>query len=144
MRVYILRGVSGSGKSTFAKTLPKNKVIHSTDSYFYKGGKYRFDFKKLNFFHKKNFEAFKRSLGKKRRVVVVDNTNLLFEHIKPYIDEAKKYGYKVILVDFLPKGREFHYKRNIHNVPKRIISKQIKDYKRCKGKMEADIKRRIL
>ena len=49
MRVYILRGVSGSGKSTFATTFPKNSVIHSTDSYFYKAGKYRFDLKKLQY-----------------------------------------------------------------------------------------------
>ncbi len=127
MRVYILRGVSGSGKSTFTKKL-KNATIHSTDLFFYKGRKYRFDIKKLKYFHNKNFEEFKKSLKKRKRNIVLDNTNLVFEQIKPYIDEAKMAGYKVILVDFLPKGREYHYKKNTHNVPKKVISNQIKNY----------------
>jgi predicted kinase len=137
-RVYILRGVSGSGKSTFIKKLPKNRVVHSTDKFFYKGGKYRFDLKKLPLFHEKNFKEYQKSLKKGKRVVVVDNTNLLCEHVKPYIDEARKYGYKIVLVDFLPKRREYHYKRNTHNIPLKAIDLQIKNYHKCKNKIEND------
>ncbi len=129
-KVYILRGVSGSGKSTFVKKLPKDRVVHSTDSFFYKNGKYKFDFKKLGFYHKRNLKNFEESLKKKKRVVVVDNTNILAKDAKPYIKKAKEHGYKVILVDFRPKGALWHYKRNIHNVPLEVIKKQIKNYKK--------------
>jgi predicted kinase len=137
-KVYILRGVSGSGKSTFIKKLPKNKVVHSTDKFFYKGNKYIFDLKKLPLFHRKNFKEYQESLQKRKKIIVVDNTNLLCKHVKPYIDEARKYGYKVILVDFLPRGREYHYKKNIHNIPLRAIDMQIKNYYKCKNKIEND------
>jgi len=59
--------VSGSGKSTFIKTLPLNRVVHSTDNYFYKNKKYIFDIKKLSFYHKKNFESFVDSLKRKSK-----------------------------------------------------------------------------
>jgi predicted kinase len=143
MKVYILRGVSGSGKSTFASRLSKNKIVHSTDDYFYKNGKYRFDISKLEYFHKKNFEEFVKSLKKRKRNVVVDNTNLLCSFANPYIQKAKEHGYRVILVEFQPKGREFHYKRNVHRVPKSVISYQIKMFKKFRGKIKTDKKVRI-
>jgi len=127
MKVYILRGVSGSGKSTFTKKI-KNSVVFSTDNFFYKNKKYKFDLKKLKEFHLRNFEEFKNSLKKRKRNIIVDNTNLIYKYVRPYIDEAKKEGYKVILVDFVPRGREYHFKRNIHNIPKRVISNQLKNY----------------
>ena len=111
-KVYILRGVSGSGKSSFVKKfLPKNAIIHSTDNFFYKGKRYLFNLKKLSSYHEKNFDNFLKSLKKGKKIIVVDNTNLLCEFVEPYINSAKEYGYKVILIDFLPKGREFHYKK---------------------------------
>jgi len=138
-KVYILRGVSGSGKSSFVKKfLPKNVIIHSTDKFFYKGKRYVFNLKKLSFYHQKNFDNFLENLKKGKKVIVIDNTNLLCEFVRPYIETAKKYGYKVILVDFIPRGREFHYKRNIHNIPLKVISNQIKNYKKCKGKILVD------
>jgi predicted kinase len=129
-KVYILRGVSGSGKSTYVKKLPKYKVVHSTDNFFYKNGKYKFDFKKLGYFHKKNLENFEKSLKEKKTIIVVDNTNLLAKEAKPYIKKAKEHGYRVILVDFKPKGAMWHYKRNRHNVPLKVIKEQIKKYKK--------------
>jgi predicted kinase len=143
--VYILRGVSGSGKSTFTKTLPKNRVVHSTDNYFYKGGKYRFDPRKLTFYHRKNFEAFVESLKKGKKIVVVDNTNLLCKFVAPYLEKAREFNYRVILVEFLPRGREYHIRKNVHNIPPRAISTQMKEFYQCLGKIEADkiIRKRI-
>lgn len=58
--VFIMRGVSGSGKSTIAKELAYPEgVIHSTDDYFYnEAGEYKFDPTKLSEYHEKNFQAF--------------------------------------------------------------------------------------
>jgi len=127
MRVYILRGVSGSGKSTFAKKI-KNSKTHSTDSFFYKSGRYMFDISKVEEFHQKNFENYLNSLKRKKVNIIIDNTNLNPLFVQPYIEKAKAHGYKVILVDFIPKGREWHVKRNIHNVPKSVIDFQKKEY----------------
>jgi predicted kinase len=138
-KFYVLRGVSGSGKTTFIKKLPKNSVVHSTDSFFYKGKKYRFDFSKLGIYHQKNLNNFIRSLKENKINVIIDNTNLVFKHVKPYIKEAKKRGYKVILVDFKPKGREWHYKRNVHNVSKKVLTTQIKNYKKYKKSFESSV-----
>ena len=60
----------------------------------------------------------------------MDNTNLLAKEAKPYIKKAKEHGYKVILVDFKSKGAMWHYKRNRHNVPLKVIKEQIKKYKK--------------
>lgn len=42
--LYLIRGVSGAGKSTFAKQLAKSIGIdfYEADQYFYRNGKYEF------------------------------------------------------------------------------------------------------
>ena len=142
MNLYILRGVSGSGKSTFSKRI-KNATIHSTDYYFYKNGIYIFNKKKLRDFHQKNFEEFKNSIKRKKRNIIIDNTNLVYEFVKPYIKEAKKNNYRVILVDFIPKGRELHYEKNIHKVAKRVIKNQLRQYYKDRTKFIINVDRII-
>jgi len=138
-KFYILRGVSGSGKTTFIKKFPKNAVIHSTDKFFYKNKRYRFDEKKLGFYHRKNYKEFLKSLEKNKKFIVLDNTNLVYKNVKNYIKEAKKRGYKIILVDFKPKSPLWHYKRNVHKVSKKVIINQIKNYKKYKKSFKKDV-----
>jgi shikimate kinase len=46
--LYIMRGVSGSGKSTHAKTLAGDSgLVFSTDEYFESSGRYVFDVAQL-------------------------------------------------------------------------------------------------
>ncbi len=47
--LYIVRGVPGSGKSTFAKTL--GGTHFETDNYFMIDGEYKFDFTKIKEAH---------------------------------------------------------------------------------------------
>jgi len=49
--LYIIRGVPGSGKSTFAKSIAKPWQIFEADQFFMKHGKYDFDFTKLRLAH---------------------------------------------------------------------------------------------
>lgn len=58
--VYIMRGASGSGKSTVAREVANpDGIIHSTDSKFYdEKGNYNFDPKKLPEYHDSNFTDF--------------------------------------------------------------------------------------
>ena len=98
----ILRGVQGSGKSTFATLLQSmnpNSVIHETDSYFVnENGEYDFDPTKLQENHNKNFNAFCDSIFKGIEMVIVSNVNAKKEHFQSYIDYAKFNGYKVTVL----------------------------------------------
>jgi predicted DNA-binding transcriptional regulator YafY/predicted kinase len=117
------RGLPGSGKSELVELLKKefdNIGIYSTDDFFVVDGEYRFDENKLKEYHQKNFENFVKALNEKD-VVVCDNTNLIFEYVKPYLDSAKKKKFKTILVNFIPDDIKLHFKRNIHNVPIEIL-----------------------
>jgi NEDD4-binding protein 2 len=77
--LYILRGISGSGKSYLSKQIIKEHdgkgEIFSTDDYFMKDGKYVFDGKKLGIAHdwnqKRSFEAMKKGITP----IIIDNTN---------------------------------------------------------------------
>ena len=119
----INRGLPGSGKSKFVKRLKEEFseiAVHSTDELFYQNGEYKFDENKLIEYHQKNLANFTESLNK-FDLVVCDNTNILPEFIYPYINEANKKRFKVILVNFKPTNIKEHLKRNIHNVPLEVL-----------------------
>lgn len=86
---YILRGYSGSGKSTFAEQLKKdneNTQIVSADYFWIDSkGNYNFDVTKLGLAHKSCFENFKELVSKGSNVII-DNTNLKYTDFTKYID----------------------------------------------------------
>jgi len=124
-----MRGVSGSGKSTRAGELagPYGK-IHSTDSYFYKKGKYCFDPKRLAEYHHLNFEAFRRSLEKGVTVVICDNTNIRHRDYRHYIGAAQKAGYDWFIVEMSEPSPILAAVRNIHGVPQKIIERMMSNW----------------
>jgi predicted ABC-type ATPase len=109
MKVIILSGVSGSGKSTWAKD---KGVIFSADSFFMSfDGAYNFDPSKLQQAHEKCLRDFveeARAMSPHDSPppdcgdapIIVDNTNTTVEEIAPYYAVAKAYGYEVELVTF--------------------------------------------
>jgi predicted kinase len=128
----ITRGVPGSGKSTFTKTLSDNAKkkrytvdIHSTDNLCMVNGKYEFDFNKMNERHEQNYENFVKSLKLGTNIVVCDNTNVRPNNYKYYVSSAKELGYIVVAVVFKPDTLENHIIRNTHNVPKETLEKMI-------------------
>lgn len=97
--LYVLQGASGSGKSTLASVLAKatGAVICSTDAYFFVDGVYRFDPSRLSEYHTRNQIEAQEQL-KSGRSVVVDNTNLLRVHVKPYVAAAVALGLPVVFI----------------------------------------------
>ena len=127
--VYIMRGVPGSGKSTLARKLVNGTgVIHSTDDFFYEGGVYRFNPDELDKNHRRNFQAFCRSLAEGVPVVICDNTNAKRWHFKPYVEAAKRAGYTVAFVVLPHPEAEVAAQRNIHNVPLLSIQRMIREW----------------
>ena len=129
-----MRGITGSGKSTKAKTLAPPENIFSTDEFWIIDGKYKFNPSLLKFAHKWNRERVEAALKNNTHPVVVDNTNISLKERQPYIDLGKKYGYNVEIV--LPDSPWFlesyerivnkkfthedileFFNRNTHNVP---------------------------
>jgi NEDD4-binding protein 2 len=135
-----MRSLPGGGKSTLAKELAikHNGVIHSTDEYHmrYITGqypnngvwKYIFQPDKLHQYHKQNIAAATNAMCCGANAVIIDNTNIKFEEMKPYILSAFLFDYEVEMVEPDTPWRydaEECSKRNTHGVPlKNLISMQ--------------------
>lgn len=114
--VFILRGVSGSGKSSVAKELIEGRcgVICTADDYFEKNGEYRFNAAELGNAHKVCREKFHYALcDKKHDVIVVANTNTTEKDYGYYRDTANEYGANVFFL--VVENR--HDNKDVHNVP---------------------------
>jgi predicted kinase len=127
----IMRGISGSGKSTVAKMISEafNGSVHSTDSYFIgESGVYSFDPKKLGENHTLNQQAFKNSLSTGVPVVICDNTNVKNWEMEAYVKVAKDAGYWIVYMTMPHPDPKVAVKRNSHGVPEFAINKMIENW----------------
>lgn len=97
-KLYILRGPSGTGKSTLAKDLGA-KAIFSADDYFMNNDKYVFDANKLRYAHEQCQERTEEAMENGISPIAVDNTFTRASEIRPYMDYANSYGYSVEFVE---------------------------------------------
>ena len=130
-KVVVLSGLSGSGKSTYAKKLWNDlepgtycKVV-SADDYFMVNGEYKFDPMKLGDAHGACFREFLLSLEDVGyNLIIVDNTCLSVAEIAPYMLGAQAFGWESEVVTLqCTKGRALG--RNVHNVSERAIEGQL-------------------
>ena len=134
--VTLLRGPSGTGKSTLAKQLVGNGVILSTDDYFMKDGIYDFDPTKLGVYHKNNQDRAEKNMIDGISPIIVDNTFSKEWEMKPYVQLADKYGYEVDIkelpiphIDELMRRQES--RKNINKSPPReTVERMIKNFKK--------------
>lgn len=122
MRVLVLlRGVPGSGKSTFANHMWSSGVVFEADKFFYgPDGEYKFDGSKLKDAHewcRASVEAAMldnhSTAGRHFPEIVVSNTFTREWEMQAYLDLAKKYEYNV--VSLIVENR--HGGKNVHGVP---------------------------
>ena len=124
--LILLRGLPGSGKSTFANYMFSNNIFEA-DQYFYdEDGNYNFDASKLYEAHKwcqlrveHAMEDNLESNGMYFSEIVVSNTSTTEKELEPYLELAKKYDYQV--VSLIVENR--HGSKSIHNVPIETIEK---------------------
>jgi predicted kinase len=111
--LYIVRGIPGSGKSTFAKTL--GGVHFEADQYFHTGvnGEYEFKPEKIRDAHNYCQESVESAMKNGENVIVVSNTFTQEWEMKPYYDFSKMYNYKVFSI--IIENR--HDGKNEHGVP---------------------------
>lgn len=99
--LILIRGVSGSGKSTFAHVIAKSICnVISADDYFInaKTGKYEFDKSKLNKAHTYCQKKTEKNMVRGDDMIIVANTFTREWEMKPYYDLAKKYNYRVFSI----------------------------------------------
>jgi len=114
--LYLVRGVPGSGKSTFAKTL--GGTHFETDNYFMVEGEYKFDFTKLKEAHQwcqdsVNTAMILNHTTGQNEVIVVSNTFTQEWEMESYYKMAETWGYRVFSV--IVENR--HGGINQHGVP---------------------------
>jgi predicted kinase len=118
--LVLLRGLPGSGKSSFANLIWSSFVICEADQFFYDAeGNYNFDPSKLKEAHKycrDKVESFMLDNQKNPQFypeIIVSNTFTREWEMEEYFKLAEKYGYKVI--SLIVENR--HNGKNIHGVP---------------------------
>jgi predicted kinase len=125
-KLYIVRGLPGSGKSTFALDLVGSDfLVCEADKYFMVDGEYKFDGSKLKEAHEscRNLvETYmKDSLMNDQfyREIAVSNTFTQAWEMQPYLDLAKQYGYMVFTI--IVENR--HGGVNQHGVPDEALTR---------------------
>jgi predicted kinase len=127
--LYLVRGLPGSGKSTFSKTL--GGIHIEADQYFVDiEGNYNFDGSKIKLAHeycRAQTGAWMKTDGLQVNVdkIVVSNTFTQEWEMEPYYELAKKYGYKVFSI--IVENR--HEGTNVHGVPEEKIEQMKNRFK---------------
>jgi hypothetical protein len=137
MKVIIMMGLPGSGKSTWAKALTGRKVIVSSDNYFTDAdGNYHWTIEEAHKGHEdcllRFIDVFQpgRPSGdppKKPDIVIVDNTNVRIHDVSPYIRIAQAYGCDVE-VKYMDTNVDNSKTRNIHGVPDAAYDRMQKNF----------------
>lgn len=114
--LVLIRGLPGSGKSTLARQFVKNGFTHlEADMYFIDAiGNYNYKREDIGAAHNQCQQLTEDAMRHKANVVVA-NTFVRIAEMKPYVDLATKYNYKLIVLTCTGT-----YK-NIHNVPQKTI-----------------------
>ena len=137
------RAVSGSGKTTLSRCVTEalrgeglSVAVHSTDNFFMKDGRYVFDLGPLNSYHAQNLANFTADLERGTDVVICDNMNLLPWQSQPYTNAARKYHYRILFLNFLPRELEKHLaaqqvtpeKPDAHGLSKELLERFIQNF----------------
>ena len=119
--LFLVRGLPGSGKTSFASAIWNEYAVCEADKFFYdKEGNYNFDPSKLKEAHtwcKNQVET--RMIDHQNNQqyypeIAVSNTFTQEWEMEDYFKLAEKYGYKV--VSLIIENR--HGGQNVHGVPK--------------------------
>jgi hypothetical protein len=142
-QLSVLRGIPGAGKSTMAKSIVLDGVIHSTDDLITATGDYRAfftrliesgDFTDLSRMHSKNLSNAIKSMKDGISPVVIDNTNIKANEAKAYVVAALEMGFdenNIQIHDVGTRGlsAEQLAESNTHGVPLDKIKMMMQSHK---------------
>lgn len=124
-KVTIMRGLPGSGKSTYLKdNVPVSpQAVCSADHFFQVGEEYKFDPSKIALAHQDCLRKFVNLVTSGQDTynhVAVDNTNCQLWEMMPYITVAEAHGWEVEIIECWAETEEC-IKDNVHSVPEAAI-----------------------
>jgi predicted kinase len=130
MKVTLMRGTSGSGKSTYVRKnypISNGAIVCSADHFFQTADGYVFDASKLAEAHQACLRKYMTTIhnylaGYCDDVsnVIVDNTNLQLWELAPYLSIAQAYGLEVEIIRCVAPIT-VAADRNVHGVPLKTI-----------------------
>jgi predicted kinase len=124
MKVIILRGISGSGKSTWIKNHHPDATIASADDAFrMPDGTYDFSdhANRIHDAHKRCFQTFLQAMRASKPMIIVDNGNIHTWEIAPYLMPAQSFGYEVEILT-LECDPKIAIQRKNWNTPEQVRS----------------------
>lgn len=117
IKMILVRGLPGSGKSTVANSMANAYTCHlEADMYFDSDGEYKFDPSKLGLAHQWCQEQCVHQLNINRNVII-SNTFTMKTELRPYFEIAKQFNIVPAVI---------HCQNNfgsIHNVPEETLKK---------------------
>lgn len=126
--LFLVRGTSGSGKTTFASMLHtmseqagnRSLLVAADDWFLNNDHEYVFDPKELNRAHTYCKDMVEVALRNGFNTVFVHNTFTTEKELAPYLELAEKYGYNVNSI--VKENR--HAGVNVHGVPEAKVDAQ--------------------
>lgn len=125
MKIYIMRGISGSGKSTWISenVWNKNTIICSADDYHMVDGVYSYRRENVQYAHNECYKKFANTVvsSYSRQInLVCDNTNITLLQVCPYVRLVESFGveYKIVTCLCNPQTA---INRGIHQVPTNVV-----------------------
>ena len=116
--LIIVRGIPGSGKTSFASFL--GRAICCADDFFTtRDGKYVWKAERVGTAHEWCQRKCRRFMKKQIETVIVANTSTTEREMQPYMDLARQFSYKVFSV--IVENR--HGNVSVHGVPEATLDK---------------------
>jgi predicted kinase len=113
--LILIRGLPGAGKSTFAAILSPDYL--EADQFFIEDGVYNFNIARLGAAHLWCQNAAYNQFLDGKEIIVISNTFTTKKEMKPYIDMADEFGYRIVTL--IVENR--HGSQSIHNVPQETL-----------------------
>lgn len=138
MKLSLLRGPSGTGKSSIATHLSRRHchgdshdvAVFESDQFFTDlDGTYRFNISKLKTAHQWSQLQVERAMLHSTQLVIVSNTFIAFWEMERYMELAEEYKYEVQIIRTPgPWIAETLFQRNKHSVPLDVLKRHISSY----------------
>ena len=123
----LIRGIPGSGKSTFAKEAFQSYDHFEADMWFTnQNGDYCWNPHQIPWAHQWCQNMARRSMFF-RNNVVVSNTFVKIWSLNKYFELAKEFGYNVTVYRM---AKEY---KSVHNIPEETLVKMKNEFENCPG-----------
>lgn len=120
--LYLIRGLPGAGKSTFALTLANAIGAYNFEAdHFHEDAEGNYNWKPENvaYAHAQCQRAVRHIMSSSDKDIVVSNTSTTAKELEPYLALAQQYGYRI--TSLIVENR--HGNASIHGVPQETMDK---------------------